>query len=36
MEKNLDAPARFDVAEITVEQKDVPQVKEFHYIENAF
>ena len=35
-EKNLDVPARFDVAEITVEQKDVPQVKEFHYIENAF
>ena len=36
MEKDLDVPTRFDVAEVTVEQKDVPQVKEFHYIENAF
>ena len=36
MEKDLDVPTRFDVAEVTVEQKDVPRVKEFHYIENAF
>ena len=36
MEKNLDVPARFDVAEVTIESKDALRVKEFHYIENAF
>lgn len=36
MEKGLDVPVRFDVAELTIEKKDVLRVKEFHYIENAF
>ena len=36
MEKNLDVPARFDVAEVTIESKDTLRVKEFRYIENAF
>ena len=35
-QKGLDIPARFDVAEVYIEQKDVPLLKEFHYIENAF
>lgn len=35
-ERELDAPARFDVAEVYVEQKDAPRVTRLHYIENAF
>ncbi len=36
MEKGIDVPVRFDVAEVTIENKDTLRVKEFHYIENAF
>ena len=35
-QKQLDVPVRFDVAEVYIERKDVPLLKEFHYIENAF
>lgn len=36
MEKDLDVPVRFDVAEVMIEKKDILRVKEFRYIENAF
>ncbi|MGM9662200.1 MAG: YraN family protein [Oscillospiraceae bacterium] len=35
-EKELDCPARFDVAEVYIEGKDAPRVTRLHYIENAF
>ena len=34
--KQLDVPARFDVAEVYVEAKDSFILKDFHYIDNAF
>ncbi len=35
-EKQLDLTARFDVAEVYIEEKNVPQLMRLHYIENAF
>ena len=35
-QKQLDVPARFDVAEVYIAQKDVPVLERLHYIENAF
>ena len=35
-QKKLDLPARFDVAEVYIAEKDVPTVEHFRYIENAF
>lgn len=35
-QRGEELPARFDVAELTVERRDVPRLRSFHYIENAF
>ena len=35
-EKKLDIPARFDVAEVYIAVKDIPQIERIEYIENAF
>lgn len=35
-EKQLDLPARFDVAEIYIEEKNVPRLLRLNYMENAF
>lgn len=35
-EKQLDCPVRFDVAEVYIEEKDVPRLLRLHYMENAF
>lgn len=35
-EKQLDRPARFDVAEVYIEEKNLPQLLRLNYMENAF
>ena len=35
-DKNLDIPARFDVAEVYIAVKETPQIERIEYIENAF
>ena len=35
-EKGLDIPARFDVADVYLTEKDTPQIERMEYIENAF
>ena len=35
-ENDLDIPARFDVAEVYIAEKELPQIERIEYIENAF
>ena len=35
-DKKLDVPARFDVAEVYIAGKEIPQIERIEYIENAF
>lgn len=35
-EKQLDQTVRFDVAEVYIEEKDVPRLLRLNYLENAF
>lgn len=35
-EKQLDCPVRFDVAEVYIAGRDVPQLLRLNYLENAF